>query len=188
MTDCKFHLRVLLESQLHLPNIFQNDYLCQQFSKCRYFLFCILPVGVSGNVQVVMCVGLCLKNVFTSFKLLILEKFNRWVQKFSLISWFFSLLFSVGAYTLKISTFKLLLTFILTLQIMCNELSKCEIDFRQYGAVSSKMGFRYPFEKNWLWGNYGTCLVFPIMIFITKDISINPYACVNLFFNEYDPI
>ena len=31
---------------------------------------------------------------------------------------FFSLLFSVGAYTLKMSTFKLLLTFILTLQIL----------------------------------------------------------------------
>ena len=30
----------------------------------------------------------------------------------------FSLLFSVGAYTLKMSTFKLLLTFILTLQIL----------------------------------------------------------------------
>ena len=34
-------------------------------------------LGVYGEVQVVMCVGLCLKNMFTSFSLLILEKFNR---------------------------------------------------------------------------------------------------------------
>ena len=37
----------------------------------------LLPLGVSGEVQVVMCVDLCLKNVFTSFRLLILGEFNR---------------------------------------------------------------------------------------------------------------
>ena len=39
--------------------------------------------------------------------------------KVSLIPWFFSLLFSVGAYSLKMSTFKLLLTFILLYRFFC---------------------------------------------------------------------
>ena len=118
-----------------------------------------------------MCVSLCLKNVFSSFRLLIGEfhlfshfpdhtfqlqlgklcfllrefasfllrefvccwRFRGWCQVwYKCFLWFhdyffFSLLFWLGAYTLKISTFKLLLTFLSSLysfvhiwdQILC---------------------------------------------------------------------
>ena len=46
----------------------------------------------------------------------------------------------------------------------------------------------YPIEKKIFRGNYGPCLAIPYHDFYKKDVNVNPYACVKLFFNEDDEI
>ena len=97
---------------------------------------------------------------------------------FTFLKWYFAWLKSIPL--------NLVLTY---LRQTSTEPSKCEIGFRQYSTVLSKMvSSNYPFVKKWLWGNYGTSLVIPHHDFYKKDINVNPYACVNLFFNEDDEI
>ena len=78
--------------------------------------------------------------------------------------------------------------FVWVVKTTYSELSKCEIGFKPYGAVSSKMVSRnYPFEKKWFWGNYEIFLDFYKDI-NKRDININQCACVNLFFKEHHEI